>query len=203
MYIQRTEEGHTILLIWVDNFLLISDQDALNNQIETELNIYFEVKSLGQPSIIIGVKVHQENYLIKISQTHYIDTLLKKYGLQDMNPVFTPMDPNIKLDDLEGKALEDNEDQSLIKHGYANLIRSLMYLTIATWPNIAYSINKLAQYTLSPKTKHWTAIKRIFRYLKGTKQSKLTYRGSPELLHDMINIYCDANWASDSDSVVM
>ena len=55
------------------------------------------------------------------------------------------------------------------------------------------------QYTLAPKAKHWTAVKRVFRYLKGTRQHKLTYRGSPELLHNDINIYCDANWASDSD----
>ena len=74
-----------------------------------------------------------------------------------------------------------------------------MYLAIATQPNIAYSVNKLAQYTSAPKAKHWTAIKRIFRYLKGTRQYKLTYGGSPELLHDKINIYCDADWASDSD----
>ena len=198
-YIQRTKEGCTILLIWVNNFLLVSDQDELNDQIKTELNKHFKVKSLGQPSIIIGVKVHQENHLIKISQTHYIDTLLKKYGLQDVNPVSTPMDPSIKLDVLEGKASEDNIDQLSINHGYANLIRSLMYLAIATQPNIAYLVNKLTQYISAPKTKHWTAIKRIIRYLKGTRQFKLTYGGSPELLHDKINIYCDADWASDSD----
>ena len=52
---------------------------------------------------------------------------------------------------------------------------------------------------MAPKAKHWTAIKRVFRYLKGTRQHKVTYGGSPELLHDDINIYCDANWASDSD----
>ena len=183
----------------MDDFLSISDQEKLDNWIETELNGHFKVKSLKQPSIIIGVKLHQEDHLIEISQTHYIDTLLKKYGLQDMNPVSTPMDLNIKLDAIEGEASEDSEDQLLINHGYANLIGSLMYLAIATQPNIAYLVNKLTQYTSAPKAKHWTAIKKVFRYLKGTRQYKLTYRGSPELLHDDINIYCGANWASDSD----
>ena len=180
----------------MDDFLLISDQDELDNQIKTKLNKHFKLKSLGQPSIIIGVKVHQENHLIEISQTHYIDTLLKKYGLHDANPVSTPTNLNIKLDVLEGEASEDIEDQLLINHGYVNLISSLMYLAIATQPDIAYSVNKLTQYTLVPKAKHWTA---IFRYLKGTRQFKLTYRGSLELLHNKINIYCDADWASDSD----
>ena len=94
----------------MDDFLSISDQDKLNDQIETELNGHFEVKSIGQPSIIIGVKIHQENHLIEISQTHYIDTLLKKYGLQDVNPVSTPMDPSTKLDAIEGETSENSED---------------------------------------------------------------------------------------------
>ena len=54
-------------------------------------------------------------------------------------------------------------------HNYANLIGLLMYLAIATCPDIAYAINKLAQFTSAPKPKHWTAVKRILRYLKGTK----------------------------------
>ena len=92
----------------MDDFLSISDQDELNNWIETELNKHFEVKSLGQPSVIIGVKVHQEDHLIDISHTHYIDTLLKKYGLQDANPVSTPMDLNIKLDAKDQKTAKIN-----------------------------------------------------------------------------------------------
>ena len=41
-------------------------------------------------------------------------TLLKKYGLQDANPVSIPMDLNIKLDALEGEASEDSKDQLYI-----------------------------------------------------------------------------------------
>ena len=179
MTIQRRPNNNIHLGGWL-HINLRSNWDRINK--------HFEVKFLGQLSIIIGVKVHQEDHLIEISQTHYIDTLLKKYRLQDANPVSTPMDPNIKLDALEGEASEDSEDQLLINHSYANLIRSLMYLTIATQPNIAYLVNKLIQYMLAPKEKHWTAVKRIFRYLKGTRQYKLTYGGSLELLHDKINI---------------
>ena len=52
--------------------------DLLNEQIEAELQKYFEVKSLRKPLIIIGVKINQGDNLVEISQTHYIDTLLKK-----------------------------------------------------------------------------------------------------------------------------
>jgi hypothetical protein len=194
----REEEDTTILLVWVDDFLSISNRDSLNDRIETELQKHFEVKSLGRPSIIIGVKIHQEENLIEISQTHYIDTLLKKYGLQDANPVSTPMDPNVKLDDPED-ASEEAGSASMVNFGYANLIGSLMYLAIATRPDIAYTVNKLAQFTSAPKPKHWSAVKRVFRYLKGTKDLKLSYGGTPDLLNEELNIYCDADWASDLD----
>ena len=195
-YIREEEEDSTILLVWVDDFLSISNRDSLNDRIEAELQKHFEVKSLGQPSLIIGVKIHQENNLIEISQTHYIETLLKKYGLQDANPVSTPMDPNIKLDNPEEVP---EGSTSMANFGYTNLIGSLMYLAITTRPDIAYAINKLAQFTSAPKPKHWTAVKRVFRYLKGTKDYKLSYGGSHDLLNEELNIYCDADWASDLD----
>ena len=56
------------------------------------------------------------------------------------------MDLNIKLDNPEDMSEEQGGAQ-MVTHGYANLIESLMYLAIATWPDIAYVINKLAQYT--------------------------------------------------------
>ena len=187
-----------MLLIWVDNFISISDDDKLNDQIETELKSHFEVKSLGQPSLIIGVKIQQGDHIISLSQTHYIDNLLSKYRLQDANPVSTPMDFNIKLDNPEESPTEEKH-QNLAIFGYANLIGSLMYLAIATRLDIAYSINKLAQFTSAPRPKHWTAIKQVFQYLKGTQSLELTYGGLPDLLNPELNIYCDSDWASYYD----
>jgi len=108
------------------------------------------------------------------------------------------MDLNIKLDDPD-EITEEQGNTQMVTHGYANLIGLLMYLAIATRPDIAYAINKLAQYTSAPKLKHWTAVKRVFRYLKGTKDHKLTYGGSHNLLNNKLDIYCNVDWASDLD----
>jgi len=116
------------------------------------------------------MKVHVGNKIISISQAHYIDSLLTKFGLTNMNPVVTPMDPNVKLNDYDKSSkteLEGKEDlNKKITHGYAQSIGWLMYLAIATHLDIAFAINKLAQYTSNPKILHWTAVKRVFRYLK-------------------------------------
>jgi len=200
-YIRCQDDDFTILLVWVDDFLSLSTTDSQNDLIEHDLQAHFEVKSLGQPSMLLGIKLHQEDHLITLSQTHFIDTLLKKFGLENANPVSTPMDSNVKLDELEetDEIINQGEPDPKLSTGYATLIGSLMYLALGTRPDIAYSVNKLAQFTHNPKPKHWTAVKRIFRYLKGTRTHVLTYGGSDDLLSPKINIYCDADWASNAD----
>ena len=142
-YIKRTEEEYTILIIWVDDFLAMSANKDLNNKIEKDLNLHFKVKSLGQPNLLLGIKIHVGVKTIKLSQSHSIDFLLDKYGLMDANPVSTPMDLNVKLDiDTKNDEKEAEAEEDLkINHGYAQLIGSLMYLALATRPDISYAVN--------------------------------------------------------------
>ena len=116
------------------------------------------------------MKVTQSDHTVTLSQTHYINALLEKFQLTDANPVHTPMDPNIKLEALvvqHSSGSVQGEDTQ-ITEGYATLIGSLMYLAIGTRPNIAFAVAKLAQFTSNPRKEHWTAVKRVFRYLKYT-----------------------------------
>ena len=112
------------------------------------------------------------------------------------------MDTNVKLDNVadaeEGGQGGGEEIDEEIKHGYATLIGSLMYLALGTRLDIAFAVNKLAQFTQNPKAVHWTAVKRIFCYLKNTRTNKLTYGGEEDILNTDLNVFCDADWASDS-----
>ena len=202
-FIRRNKEEFTILIVWVDDILAISLNDAGNDQIEQELKKKFEVNSIGKPTLLLGMKLEQKDHLITISQTHYINSLLQKFGLENLNPVSTPLDPNVNLDGNKDSKNIDNEGEhdSRGSFTYATLIGSLMYLALGTRPDIAYAVNRLAQFTQDPKPEHWTAIKRIFRYLKGTRNHALTYGGSDDLLvlNQDLNIFCDADWASDAD----
>jgi hypothetical protein len=74
-----------------------------------------------------------------------------------------------------------------------------MYAAIGTQPDIAYAVHTLAKFTRSPQSKHWTAIKCIFQYLKGTRDFYLTY-GRPDYTdNSKITMYCNTDWASGSD----
>jgi len=203
-YIRRQGEDFEILLVWVDDIISIASNSTRNDIVEQDLGEKFEIKALGRPKMLLGMGINQNpiDNSIKLFQTAYIDSLLKKHGLEDANPVSTPLDPNTKLD-LDPNESSDPETQGEISErvstGYATLIGSLMYLAIGTRPDIAYSVQRLAQFTQNPKPAHWTAVKRIFRYLKGTRTLGITYGGSNELNNQELNIYCDADWASDAD----
>ena len=203
-YIKRVNDDFTALLVWVDDFLFLSTLEKLNDILEIDLQGHFEVKSLGRPNLLLGMKVLIGLNFISLSQSHYIDSLLEKYGLSDANPVTTPMDPNVKLDihsdgDADGNEIKSGWDDPKITHGYVQLIRSLMYLAIGTRPDIAYAINRLAQFTANPRPLHWTAVKRVFRYLKYTKHFVLTYGGDDDAIRNSdLNFFCDADWANDT-----
>lgn len=154
----------------MDDFASASTTDDQNDAAEKDLMAHFDIKSLGRPNLLLGMKISQGNHIVTFSQTHYIDALLEKFGLANANPVSTPMDVNVKLDNVTGEQNDEEqvEKDEKITHGYAALIGSLMYLAIGTRPDIAFAVNRLAQFTQNPRPIHWTAVKRIFRYLKYT-----------------------------------
>ena len=81
--------------------------------------------------MILGIKLLQKLNQLTLSQGHFINTLLNKFGLEKVNPVTTPLDPNINLDNDEMQ--ENSKDQNdQASHSYATLISSLMYLALGT-----------------------------------------------------------------------
>ena len=78
---------------------------------------------------------------------------------------------------------------------YSSAIGSLMYAMMCTRPDICYAVGLVSRYQSNPGKKHWMAVKRILRYLKGTMDYSLCYQGSDLRLTG----YTDADWAGDLD----
>ena len=83
---------------------------------------------------------------------------------------------------------------------YMSAIGALMYLAIATRPDITYSVSKLAQYNSNPGPEHWHAVKHLLRYLKGTMDLQLTYRGDKVTSPELFRAYSDADHAGCLDT---
>ncbi|XP_060190833.1 secreted RxLR effector protein 161-like [Lycium barbarum] len=86
---------------------------------------------------------------------------------------------------------KEKEDMSRVP--YSSVVRSLMYAMMCTRPDICYVVGLVSRYQFNPGRGHWKAVKRIFRYLKGTVDYSLCYSGND--LH--LRGYTDADWGGD------
>jgi hypothetical protein len=70
-----------------------------------------------------------------------------------------------------------------------------MYAMVCTRPDIAQSVGVLSRYMSKPGKEHWTTIKRVFRYWRGTASYGLCYQGRPVLDRVLdIHGFVDADW---------
>ena len=186
------------MTVWVDDLLLFASLNRVMNNLKEELNSTFDITDLGEPSKIVGIEIAQSHNSLTISQPQYIDSILKKYKMMDTNSVLTPLDPNVKLSPNENGAKPDHSND------YASLIGSLQYLAVATRPDIAYTINRLAAYTANPSLEHYSAAKQVLRYIKGTRNYGITYHAASTRLigptdSNIFYGFSDADFANSDD----
>jgi len=122
---------------------------------------------MGGLTFFLGLQVKQTSEGTFINQSKYVSDIISKFKLSDSSSMRTPMSTGDKLSaDPEGKPVECKL--------YRGMIGSLMYL-MASRPGIMFSTCLCARYQANPKESHLIAVKRIFRYLKGTKNLGLWY----------------------------
>ena len=133
----------------------------------------------------------QDACTIALSQTTYIDAILTKYNFSDLKPLSIPMDPNIQLSC--NQAPSSPTEATRMKHiPYQATVGSLMHLAVGMRPDIVFTISTVAQFFNEPGMVHWEAVKRIYRYLAGTKGLVLTFGAGKKGLEG----YTDADGAS-------
>jgi len=191
-YILRIGEEFAIITVWVDDLLLFATTIRLMNKMKLDIKAEWEVTDLGEPSKIVGIKITMSKDSIAISQRRYIESILKKEGLERANPVRMPLDPNTPLKpNPEGN--EGNRSNSFIR-----LLGELQFIANATRPDIAYAVNRLAAYTANPSLQHVGALKRILWYLSGTRTHGIVYKALPEE-PDFFYGYTDASYGNTDD----
>ena len=191
--IYTASEGEMVVIaVYVDDIMLAAKSEKRMKEVKEMLAKQFEVKDMGELHHFLGVKVVQdhEKGSVWIGQPAYAESLLEKFGMKDSKPVKTPVSTSSKL----VKATDNNEqaNQGL----YQSAVGSLLYLSTRTRPDIAYAVSNVAKFCSNPSKQHWTAVKRIMRYIKGTIHLGLAYGRNEQ--KDCIG-YSDADWGGDSD----
>jgi hypothetical protein len=84
---------------------------------------------------------------------------------------------------------------------YASVVGSLMYVMVCNRPYISHAVGVLSRYMLTPGKEQWTIVKRVFKYLCGTKDYAICYQGRLGGDSGKLNVhgFVDADWAGDLD----
>ncbi|GJQ95686.1 retrovirus-related pol polyprotein from transposon TNT 1-94 [Tanacetum coccineum] len=190
MLFTRKSGKHILLVqIYVDDIIFASTDHNACNIFSKEMSSKFQMSMMGQMSFFLGLQVSQSPGGIFINQAKYALETLKKYGMDLSDPVDTPMVDRLKLDeDLMGIPVDQTR--------FRGMVGSLMYLT-ASRPDLVFAVCMCARYQAKPTKKHFEAIKRVFRYLKGTINMGLWY---PKDNAMSLTAYADADHAGCQDS---
>ena len=184
-------ERRVLVLVYVDDLVLAAAEVEQIEWIKAALTNTFEMSDLGELTTYLGLDISQNRSqrLLTLDQMKYIDKILNRHGMQDARPSLTPLDPNTRLVSNSKVTTADPKSQLLDFEVYQSAVGSLMYAMLGTRPDIGYAVGLVSQFNHSPEPEHWVAVKRIFRYLVGTRELKIQYASSNES-----STYSDADW---------
>ncbi|KAL0337728.1 UNVERIFIED_CONTAM: Retrovirus-related Pol polyprotein from transposon TNT 1-94 [Sesamum calycinum] len=140
------------------------------------------MKDMGEADVIFGIKLIRSSDVISISQSHYVEKIIEKFGYQNSRIAKTPYDSFIALFKIKSGVL-------VAQLSYSQIIWSLQYLTNDTRPDISFSVFKLARCTSCPDKTIGGALDKVLRYLKGTVSVVIRYGKFPNVLEG----YSDAS----------
>jgi histone deacetylase 1/2 len=178
------------LLIYVDDIIVASSSRGATEALLRNLKSDFALKDLGDLHYFLGIEVKKVDTGILMTQEKYTADLLKRVNMSRCKPVSTPLSVSEKLS-AHGGELLGVEDATR----YRSIVGALQYLTL-TRPDVSFLVNKVCQFLHAPATLHWSAVKRILRYLKGTLGVGLTIQKSPSML---VSAFSDVDWAGCPD----
>lgn len=188
MYVKRVGNDIILLVIYVDDIIVTSSEEKTIEQIKNNIRKYFDITDLGHLHYYLGVEVWQTGSSIFISQSKYAKALLDRFRMTNCKISSTPMENGLKFS-TQTDSKEVNESTC------RELVRSLIYLTNIR-PDLCFAISYISRFMTAPKVEHWTAAKRVLRYVKRKLDFGILYNKSKE---SRLSGYTDSNWAGSVD----
>ena len=197
VYVKASGSVVVFLVLYVDDILLIGNDIPTLQSVKTWLGKCFSMKDLGDATYILGIRIYRNRSerLIGLSQSTYLDKILKRFKMENSKKGNLPLHHGIKLSKAQCPSTSDELDR-MSRIPYASAIGSIMYAMTCTRPDISFALSMVSRYQQNPGEGHWTAVKNILKYLRNTKDRFLVYGGENEL---RVSGYSDASFQTDSD----
>ena len=190
IYIKNIADNVVLLALYVDDIIIASNSRQLLNEEKKQMMDTFEMEDQGPVHYVLGMTIQRNHKTgeMCLAQRAYLKNVLQRFNMAESRPVKTPMESNAKFNVLgPTEAQVDPAD-------YQTVIGCLLWLSMGTRPDIAQAVAVLARFVTNPGDAQWTGIKRVLRYLNGTRDFCLRFKRSDE--PNLIGM-CDADWAGD------
>ena len=186
-----TDGSTSAALVTVVDDMLLAAPSSRSNIIKETLLAPFDARDLGEPSQFSGIAIYRDRTAktIKLTQERHISDLLAKYGLESGRSRSVPIPAGSVLTKV-------GEPLDTARFTYSSLLGSLLYLSVATRPDIAQAVGALSSFMSAPTVAHWNLLLGVLRYLKATPKLGLTYGGGTLDLFS----FCDSDYAGCIDT---
>ena len=182
-----------ICVVYVDDTLFFAkDDNVIDTHISKLKDQGFDLTEEGDVTAFLGVEVKKnKDGTITMTQTGLIDNILNLLGLvKNVSTKHkTPASSPPLHSDKDGAERE-------MKWSYRSAIGMLIYLARNTRPDIEYAVHTCARFQLDPKKSHENAVKRIGRYLLGTRDKGIVFKPDLKKL-GQLECFVDADFAGN------
>ena len=169
-------DSKIILSMHVDDGLAASNDPVMYQAFLDALRKDFDLSDCGELSWLLGCKVEQDLTAgtVRLTQAKYCNDVLKRFQMHDCTPAATPCETNMHLSAADCPPLH-LRDPDVVRN-YQQCVGACMYLTCFTRGDCSFAVNQCARFMHNPGPTHIAAIKRVLRYLAGTRDRGITYR---------------------------
>eukprot|EP00253_Pinus_taeda_P006398 PITA_06398 len=181
------EHGHILIVcLYIDDMIFTGDFEIDEFKVATMKE--FEMIDIGLMKYFLGIEIDKSKKGIFICQNKHAKDLSKRFRMENCKPV--PM-----LVAIGTKLSKDYEGSDVKPTLFKRLVDNLMYL-IVTRLDIIQGVSLISIFMETPKDTHWSAGKRILRYITGTRDCGIMYASTEK--KDLIG-YIDSDFAGSLD----
>jgi len=148
--------GDVFLLLYIDDttILYLRSASEAAEDLKTALKKEYKMTDLGKAKQFLGLEIaHQNSSAITLGQAKYIQTIVKRFGMEDVNPTPTPLHDKITLE------TEPQGETEVDAGHYQSIVGSLSYAATVTRPYLPFAVSALSRYSSRPFRSHLTAAK--------------------------------------------
>lgn len=197
LYYGKIDDAVTYLVVYVDDVLISSASYDVVEKMKNKLSDRFKVKQLTGVRSFLGINIvyDRSNGVLKMNQRNLIKKVVERFNVSDAVNVKTPIEKNLCIS-------LDKDTPKMTSKPYKQLLGCLMYVMLATRPDLCYAVSYFGQYQNCATDEHFNYLLRVLKYLKSTKNYDLVYRRNYSSVENSnpLEVFVDADWANCLDT---